>query len=549
MPKNENSRYKSAFKFLFKFIKPHRKLYLIAVVISVIIIGVNLLQTYTTQQLIDHSISGNANRVILSIIVFLLIVFLNASLSWCSKVSVGKLSSLCGRDIKRYIANRLINADYKEVIKLKSGDMLNTLNNDTKAVTDFVSDDLVNLFSQFAMAIAAFIYLLLLNPLLCFVTFLYTPIGMFFTLSLNKKLNKLYPQNSDYKGEALSVVEQALSCIPVIKSFVMHKQFINKVRNAYGKVYKNDMQIAVYNALMQPACYSTSWLPRLIYLIFAGRMVMNDSLSIGVFIAVYNLLNFIIGPSVYFPFLLNGLNKSIASINRIIRIENLTQVVKKELRQQLESEPSIDVKNVSFSYLEDTPVLTNVSFEVCNSGIVALKGESGSGKTTMLDLLCGLHATQEGYMNLLGLNPSEIDISSLISVVSQDIYLFPVSIKENIRFAKSDASDTEIENASKLVGADEFVNQLEKGYDTVVGDGKASLSGGQKQRIALAQTILKNAPIWLLDEPTAALDSETESIIINTIKKASKNKIIIVSTHRQALLDIADRVITFERQV
>lgn len=549
MPKNKNSQYKSIFKFLFKFIKPHRKWYITAVVISGVLIGVNLLETWITEKLIDNSISGNGNLLILSISAFLLIVSVNALLTWWSKVSIGKLSALCGRDIKRYVAHKLINAEYESVLKLKSGDTINTLTRDTEAVTDFISGDLVNLFSQFAMALAALIYLLFLNPLLCVITFTYTPIGIFFTMSLNKKLNKLYPKNADYKGEALSIVEQALCCVPVIKSFVMEKQIVRKVRNAYEKVYKNDMEISIYNALMQPACYSTSWIPRLIYLIFAGKMVMTGALSIGVFIAVYNLLSFIIGPSVYLPFMLNGLNKSMASINRIKRIEKLPQRVKKTLPQQLEVEPFLKVDNLDFGYLEKDLILRDMSFEAFRSGIVALKGESGSGKTTLLDLLSGLYAPRDGEINLMGFDPYDNDISRLISVVSQDIYLFPISIKENIRLAKQDATDKEVENSAKLAGADFFINELEEGYDTVVGQGNVTLSGGQKQRMALAQAILKNAPIWLLDEPTSALDNDNESIIISTIKKAALNKIIIVSTHRQALVDIAHRVITLERQV
>ena len=206
------------------------------------------------------------------------------------------------------------------------------------------------------MVLGAFIYLLFVNPLLALATFAYTPIGMFFTLSLNHKMNKLYPLNADYKGEALSVVEQALSQIPVIKSFMMEKQVTKRIHEQFNNVYKTEMKISIWNALLQTACSSTARVPQILFIFFAGYMVMKGNLTIGAFVAFFDLIILIIGPTVYFPFLLNGLNNSIASINRIKSLENIPQNGSIE-KVMSSNTPEINMSNICFGYSDDNLIL------------------------------------------------------------------------------------------------------------------------------------------------------------------------------------------------
>lgn len=180
MSRNENLHYKSAFNFLFKFIKPHKRWYFISVVISIFLIGINLFQTHVTSCLINDSTQGDGKRVILDLSMFILIMGFNIGLTYRNSYACGKLGALASRDIKTYIYNKLIDSKYAEIQKVKSGDVLSTINPDTNNVSNFIVSDLTGLFSQFAMALGGLIYLSLINPLLCIITFVYTPIGMFF---------------------------------------------------------------------------------------------------------------------------------------------------------------------------------------------------------------------------------------------------------------------------------------------------------------------------------------------------------------------------------
>lgn len=533
MPKNKELNYKSALLYLYKFIIPHKKWYLTATVISIVLVGTGLLNARITQLLVDSSISGKKTKILGSLISFILIISMNIALNYINGICVSKLSANASMDLKLHISKILLNAKYDEIIKLKSGNILSSVNSDTRIICDFIAGDLIGLFSQFTMALGSIIYLVCINPLLAVITFAYTPIGMFLTLSLNSKMNRLYSLNADYKGEALSVVEQALSQIPIIKSFGMEEQTKRKIFKQYNEVYKTEMKIQIWDSLLQPACSSTSYIPRIVYMIFSGYMVMSGKLTTGTFIAVFDLLTYIIAPTVLFPFLLNGLNISIASINRIKRLENIPQIqnVEKVISTNM---PSINISNISFGYLDDKPVLQGFSLFLKGNGIIAICGESGVGKTTLLDLIAGLYKPKSG----------SIEVNGEVSVVSQDTYLFSASLLENVKLANRYATVTEIIQALKMAGADEFAKALPNDYYTMIGDGNVDLSGGQKQRISLARTILSNCPIWLLDEPTSALDAQTENIIIDVIQRMSQEKLIIVCAHRKSLIDIADRIIT-----
>jgi ATP-binding cassette, subfamily C, bacterial len=248
------------------------------------------------------------------------------------------------------------------------------------------------------------------------------------------------------------------------------------------------------------------------------------------------LLTFIIGPSVYFPFMLNGLNKSIASINRISKLEDISQIQYKRKPEAINAIPEINIKNISFSYLGNKKVIQKFSLFHHGNGIIAVCGKSGSGKTTLLDIISGLYQEECG----------SVEVNGKISAMSQGTYLFSMSLLENVRLAKINATDEEVIEALKIADADEFAKALPNGYYTMLGEGNGDLSGGQKQRIALARMILSDSPIWLLDEPTSALDTQTESVVINVINEMSKEKLILISAHRKSLIAIADKVINLK---
>ena len=533
MPKNRLSSIRSAFSYLFRFIAPHKKWYIAASGAAVLLVGVSLLQAKVTASLVDVSATGKINPILYALCLFLVVLLLKIAFTYICGISSSKLAAKVSRDLKRHVCAQLIHAEYGAVSGIKSGDTLSTVNTDTAAVCDFIAGDFISLFSQIIMAVGAFSFLLAVNPRLCLISFVYTPLGMFFTLSLNKKMNALYPLVADLKGEALSAAEQALSCIPVIKSFLMERQVRNRVHAQFEHIRRTEMNISVWNALLQPACSTTSFIPQFIYLLYGGYAVMRGALSLGMYIAVYDLINFVIAPTVYFPFMLNSFNATVASINRIRRIESLPQEIPAQ-KSTVSACPSVTIENLSFSYGESgAAVLRDLSFSHCGAGLIAVCGESGCGKTTLFDLIAGLYSPHNG----------NIRVSGKIGVLPQDAELFAATAMENIRLGDERFTDADVIAAATAAGADDFIRAMPDGYDAQLGDGRANLSGGQKQRIALARLLLRDAAVWLLDEPTSALDAQTEHLILEVIRQKSKEKLIIASAHRHSMIRFADRVI------
>lgn len=535
MSKNNELSYLCATKYLWQIIRPHKRYYFVASIIALVLMITEIMKVKFTEIMINSVTEGTLTKVIYSLMMFLLLAMVSISLEYFSGIFVSKLSSKTLKDLKSHLSKKLAYGKYDEIMKLKSGDTMATVNMDTKVVCDFIGGDLTGLFSQFVMLIGALGYLFFTNPMLALITFAYTPVGMFFTLTLNKKMKGLYKTGGDNKGETLSLIEQALSQIPVIKSFLMEKFMKKKIYEGYNNVYNTEMKISIWNALLQTACSSTSAMPKILYLIFGARMIMKGQLTLGTFIGVFHMLNYIIGPSVYFPFLLNGLNRSVASINRIGVLEKISidQGIKAFEKPEI---PSIEIDRIYFGYGEGSKIIKNLSFNHKGPGIIALKGKSGSGKTTLIDLISGLYKPCSGA----------IKVNGDISVVTQEPYVFQKNLIENIRIARKNATDEEVKKALDMAGAEKLKDKLPEGYDTILGDGNVDLSGGEKQRISLARTILSQKSIWILDEPTSALDSDTEKVVLEMIRKMSKEKLILISAHKQWLHQITSKSIDME---
>lgn len=532
MPKNKGRPYLSAAKYLALLIAPHKKLYILASVMIVIAVGAGLLNAKVTQMLIDSAVKGNMTLLTKNAGLFAVIIAANLITDYIGGVSAVKLSALATRDMKRNVASSLINARYANVMELRAGDALSAVNLDTQIVSDFLASDLTGLLSQALKAFGAFCYLLLVDPLMTLITFAYTPVGMLITLKLSGIMRCLHPVRSERLGQSMSLIEQGLGQLPVIKSFLMEYKLRRKVEAACNGVLETEMKISYYNALMQPACSSVAMIPRFMYMIFAGLTVISGGMSIGGFIAMLDLLGAVIGPTVYFPFMLNSLNKAVASMNRVKNLGELARAILPDCKAEASDCPGIEINDLSFRYKEGGLIYDGLSFSYKRTGLVAIKGKSGKGKTTLLDLISGLLVPEGG----------EIRVDGRISVMDQESFLFSGAITENVRLGNLSATDREITEAMRKANAEGF------SVDCVKGDGGNRLSGGQRQRVSLARTLLSDASIWLLDEPTSALDEDTERIILKTLEEEKSRRLIIAAAHRSSIFEIADIVIDLDTE-
>ncbi|GGG69490.1 ABC transporter transmembrane domain-containing protein [Paenibacillus radicis (ex Gao et al. 2016)] len=410
MSKNVDSRYKSVLFFISNVILPHKKWAVACALLSAASAAVSLLLTFFTKQLVTQTVHGEISLI--TVWVFVLLVLISAVTGGMIVLTSGRLGAYVGRDLKQSLAAKIMNAEYRTVQSISSGDAISIMNNDCRQISSFLSSDLFALVTQMLTAICAFVYLLTIHPLLGLLTFAYTPIGMILASKINKRLNTYYPAASNQKGEALTAVEQALSSLPVIKSFKMERKMMHKLNSVFHSLYTTDRQIKWWDALLQPACLSVANGPHLIFAVAGGMYAVSGQLELGAFIAITQILSYIIPPTVMLPFMLNNVNQTSASIQRINRIWSLPAAQRYGAEQQEPvefcGEPSIRVERVSFSYASDTGAgsrrleLNNVSFTVNGAGLIAIVGGSGGGKSTLLSLLSGLYRPDQGTIQING---------------------------------------------------------------------------------------------------------------------------------------------------
>ena len=531
----KKSTFSDSIRSVWQIIRPHRKMFFLSVAASTVLVFVQLGQARLTQALIDHISAGRIRTFAVTAAGFFALIGSAALLHYLRQLTAGKMSAGAVRDLKCSVSESLLNADYREISLESSGNAMSTVNQDISAVGQFLSRGFSNVFSQLALALGTFIYILCMEPKLGLISFVYLPFGVWLTFCVNRKMAGYYTEMAEESGKSLSVVEQVLTQIPVIKSFLMEKHARARIYKSYGHVFQQQKKTAAWGILLTFLVTTTLQIPRLTYFAVGGFMVIGGALSIGTFVSLFDLLAYITQPVTSLPWLLQGLNQVIASVRRIRRLQELPSEEKPEEvgGRVFEGAPApcIDIQRISFAYREGRRLFRNFSFFQDEPGITVICGPSGSGKTTLLDLISGLYRPECGH----------ISVNGEISAVLQDTFLFSGSLLENVRLAKPDASDEEVTDALKKAGAYDFARALPEGLHTNLGDGGQSLSGGQRQRIGLARTILQDSPIWLLDEPTSALDPETEQIILDVIEQERTKKIIIISAHRQSLIALADR--------
>ena len=452
-------------------------------------------------------------------------------------------------DMRRDLFTHMQRLSHSFYDNTKVGSLMSRMTTDLFEVTEFAHHCPEEFLIAGIKIGCAFIILCGINPILTLVSFAVIPIMIFTLIFFRRRIKKNFADSKRQIGELNSQIEDSLLGVRVTKSFAKEDFEIEKVQrgnNDYLRLKKER-----YYAM--GAFTSTTRL-------FEGIMYIVVVIVGGVFL----VKNKIQAPD-YVAYLLY-ISTLLTSVRRIVEfaeqfqngmsgIERFCEIMdtepeikdKKDAIELKNAVGNVSFKNVSFHYEESKgDVIANLNLELKAGESVALVGPSGGGKTTLCSLIPRFYEASEGEILIDGINIKDITLASLresIGVVAQDVYLFAGSIKDNIAYGSVNATDEEIERASRLAGAHEFINALPNGYDTYVGERGVKLSGGQKQRISIARVFLKNPPILILDEATSALDNESEKIVQASLEKLAKGRTTFTIAHRLTTVRNADRIL------
>jgi subfamily B ATP-binding cassette protein MsbA len=381
---------------------------------------------------------------------------------------------------------------------------------------------------------------------------IFIPLSGFLISLIGKSLKRNSNKVQKEQGYFLSIVDETLSGLNVIKGFNGEKIFSDKFQSSTTRFYKYSNKLLNKQNLAGPTSEFLGISVIAILLWYGGQMVLNEkSLSASAFLMYMGLAYNILTPAKAISKASYGVKRGNAAAERVMEILNSESPLKDipNALTKTDFETAIEIKNISFKY-EDDLVLKNFSISVPKGKSVALVGQSGSGKSTIANLVTRFYDVNEGQIEIDGQDIRTLtkhSLRNLMGLVTQDSILFNDTIKNNVRLGKEDATDEDVLNALEIANAWEFVKDLPDGMDTNIGDSGNKLSGGQKQRLSIARAVLKNPPIMILDEATSALDTESERLVQVALENMMKNRTSIVIAHRLSTIQNADEIIVMQK--
>ena len=432
-----------------------------------------------------------------------------------------------------------------------TGSLLSILNDDINQLERFLdvgANEIIQVLTTVVIIGGAYI---IMTPEFAWMAILPIPFILWGSIAFQKKLAPRYADVRDKVSLLNNRLANNLSGITTIKSFTTEAYEIERLRTESENYRQSNRKAIAFSAAFIPIIRMIILLGFNGILLYGGMEVINGNLAVGTYSVLVFLTQRLLWPLTRLGQTLDLYQRAMASINRVMDLLD-TPI---NIRSGNLSLPTSNIKgeiklnNITFAYNDRQPVIENLSLNIPAAHTVAIVGSTGSGKSTLVKLLLRFYELHSGTITLDGIDIREIDLTDLrqsIGLVSQDVFLFHGTVKENIAYGNNTATEAQIIEAARIAEAHEFISNLPQGYDTIVGERGQKLSGGQRQRIAIARAVLKNPPILILDEATSAVDNETEAAIAKSLEKITRNRTTIAIAHRLSTIRHADCIYVLE---
>ena len=474
--------------------------------------------------------------------------FLKTGAYFLSSATIIPIRTGVVRDIRNQLYHKITSLPLGFFSEERKGDIIARMSGDVAEVENSIMSSLDMLFKNSVLIVAYFSTLLIISWQLTLFTLVFVPVMGWFMGMVGRKLKQNSIKAQALWSDTMSQVEETLGGLRIIKAFCAEKKMNNRF-DRINSAYRNDiMRVNIRQQMAHPMSEFLGTVMIVIVLWFGGILVLSgDKMLTGpTFIYYLVMLYSIINPLKEFSKAGYNIPKGLASMERIDKILNAeNNIVENPSPRHIASfEHQIEFRNVSFRY-DKKWILRNINLTIPKGKTIALVGQSGGGKSTLVDLIPRYYDVQEGEVLIDGVNVKDLGIHNLrqlIGNVNQEAILFNDSFRNNISFGVDGATDEQIAEAAKIANAYDFIMQTEKQFDTPVGDRGSRLSGGQRQRVSIARAILKNPPILILDEATSALDTESERLVQDALERLMKTRTTVAIAHRLSTIKCADEI-------
>ena len=513
-------------------------------------VATNNLYYYIQEFIVEYS----ASTALLVIGLFLaFMTFLKTGAYFLSSATIIPIRTGIVRDIRNQLYQKINSLSLSFFSEERKGDIIARMSGDVQEVESSIMSSLDMLFKNPILILFYFITLICISWQLTLFTILFVPPFGWFMGLVGKKLKAQSTEAQSLWSDTMSMVEETLGGLRIIKAFCAESKMNWRFDKVNSEYRDNIMRVNIRQQMAHPMSEFLGTILIVVVLWFGGILVLDYGRIDGPTIIFYLVMLYsIINPLKEFSKASYNIPKGLASMERIDKILQAEVEIKdKENPEHIASfKHQIEFRHVSFAYTDNKSdeliyVLKDINLVIPKGKTVALVGQSGSGKSTMVDLIPRYYDVQEGEVLIDGINVKDLavnDLRQLIGNVNQEAILFNASFKDNIRFGKTDATDEEIANAAKIANAYDFIMKSEHGFDTGIGDRGGRLSGGQRQRVSIARAILKNPPILILDEATSALDTESERLVQDALEKLMKTRTTVAVAHRLSTIKHADEI-------
>ena len=537
-------------KRLYKeYVKKHIKKILVALVLSIIVAG----STSGIAWLLDPAVKKifiEQNKVFAwSIPILIIVAFSSKGLSlYFARINIIRVGEEVAGALQKKIASNILTSDIQTLDNRHSGKYISNVMFDTHHVQNLVSSGVLNLMKDTFSVIALVSLMFYQNWKLALFAILMMPLAGGLAKSLGKRIGKATSKAGVSSGNLASFLTEIFKGSKMIRIYQKENDENDKADKVIDDLVEKNIKIGSVMIRATPIMETLTGFMIAGFIIYSGKLISSGELGVN------NFFSFLAAMMLAYQPIRSLATINMAAYQGATAFKRITNIIDKEIQiKEVEDAPKLMLKNsdikfkkVDFKYeTTDEKAIKEISFEIKGNTMAAFVGHSGAGKSTIINLLPRFYDPQNGTIEIDNQNIKDVSLSSLrknLSLVSQDVILFDDTVKNNIAYAKPNASEDEIIKACKFAASDDFIKKLPKGYDTMIGENGVRLSGGQKQRISIARAILKESPIILLDEATSSLDAESEEIVQNAINNLTKNKTTLVIAHRLSTIHSANKI-------
>ena len=537
---------------VFKYIFKYPVMIGIATLAMFMVIGIDQVVPLIQKSFIDDAILGGKGNLVFSLVIWLLVLaLLKAVLGYTKEFLYDLMSSKVHGTLKNQLFNHIQSFEFAYFDHMNTGELMARIGEDLENIWQTLGFGLRLLIENIFYIVLSTIILFCLNAKLAFICLvLLIPIG-FITLKLEKLFGACYGELSDQTAVINTTAQENIAGVRLIKAFAREKYEVKKFLKLNKRYYDLNMRQAGYMSKYFPVIDLLTNTALVAMITFGGYMVLREEMTLGTLTAFNTYIWYIVWPLRQLGWLTDMLSRTSASAKKIFAIlDRPAEITSPDDAYCPETlNGHITFKDVSFHYKEGEEVLSHINLDIPAGSTVAIMGTTGSGKSSLLNLIGRYYEPSSGEILIDGVPLSKWHLPTLrknMSIVMQDTFLFSNTIADNVRFGKPSASLEEVKVACDLACATPFITELEDGYRTQIGERGVGLSGGQKQRLTIARAILRKAPILILDDATSALDTETEYMLLSHLKEKNYQTTTFMIAHRISAVKNADLILYLE---